>query len=509
MLRPSKRTANVMTVRTRIAPSPTGDPHVGTAYMALFNWALARQAGGQFVLRIEDTDQERSTQASEAAILESLRWLGLDWDEGPDVGGDYGPYRQSERLALYRRYVDQLIEQGVAFVCFCTRERLDALRAEQRACGETQRYDGHCADLPADEVKARIAAGEPHVVRMRVPDEGTCRFEDALRGPIEIPFAQIDMQVLLKSDGFPTYHLAVVVDDHLMGITHIVRGEEWINSVPKHVLLYEYFGWDAPTFVHMPLLRNPDQSKLSKRKNPTSVSYYREAGFLPEALANYLGTMGFSMPDERDLFSRSEFAEAMSIDRITLGGPIFDPVKLRWMNGQYLRALSDDDFVARVKDWMINDDRLRALLPLVKERTEQLSDLVPQVAYLIGDRGDLAAEAFSFNGLPDEQVPVVLHHYLTALDQARSWDRELLFDTAQQLASFLELKLKVFLHPVFLAVSGKPVSLPLFDSMVFLGSDITRVRLREALAIVGVSKKQQKKLDKSFEAFQRSRVLAE
>ena len=278
-----------MNIRTRIAPSPTGDPHVGTAYIALFNLCFARQHGGKFILRIEDTDQARSTGESEAAILDSLRWLGLEWDEGPDIGGPHAPYRQSERSAIYRERADQLLEHGHAFRCFCTADRLDALRREQTAAQQTPGYDGHCLQLSQDELASRLAAGEPHVVRMKTPREGVCTIVDLLRGSIEIDWAQVDMQVLLKADGLPTYHLANVVDDHLMQITHVLRGEEWINSAPKHLLLYRYFGWQPPVFCHLPLLRNPDKSKLSKRKNPTSILYYRRMGYLPEALLNYLG----------------------------------------------------------------------------------------------------------------------------------------------------------------------------------------------------------------------------
>ena len=270
-----------MTVRTRIAPSPTGDPHIGTAYMALFNYAFARRHGGQFLLRIEDTDQTRSTAESERAIFEALGWLGLRWDEGPDVGGPHGPYRQSERTVIYREHAVRLVEAGHAYPCFCSAERLAGLREKQMAAGETPGYDGHCVAIDPDEARRRIAAGETHVIRMRVPSEGECVFTDRLRGEIRIPWTQVDHQILLKSDGFPTYHLANVVDDHLMGITHVIRGEEWINSAPKHLLLYEYFGWQAPELCHLPLLRNPDKSKLSKRRNPTSINSYRQAGYLP------------------------------------------------------------------------------------------------------------------------------------------------------------------------------------------------------------------------------------
>ena len=375
--------SRLLTVRTRIAPSPTGDPHVGTAYMALFNWAFARQHDGQFVLRIEDTDQARSTPESEQAIFTALRWLGLDWDEGPNVGGPYGPYRQSERQALYLEHIEKLLEQGDAFHCFCSKQRLDDVRAEQQAAKQTTRYDGHCLGLSADEVAKRLAAGEPSVVRMRVPETGACTFKDRLRGEITIPYSQIDMQVLLKADGMPTYHLAVVVDDHLMGITHILRGEEWLNSVPKHQLLYQYFDWPMPELVHLPLLRNTDQSKLSKRKNPTSVTYYRDQGYLPEALLNYLGLMGWSMPDEQELFTLQQMVQAFDIDRISTSGPIFDQDKLRWMNGQYLRALDAEAYAEKVQEWLLNKDRLRDLIPLVQERAERLSDLLPLVDYLL------------------------------------------------------------------------------------------------------------------------------
>ena len=256
-----------MTVRTRVAPSPTGDPHVGTAYVALINQVFARSQGGQFILRIEDTDVARSTRASERMIIDALRWLGLDWDEGPDVGGNCGSYRQSERRQIYRKHADDLLDAGHAFYCFCTPERLDQLRAEQSARGENTGYDGRCLSVDRATAERRIAAGEAHVIRMKVPADGICRFVDTLRGEIEIPYSQIDMQVLIKADGYPTYHMAVVVDDHLMRITHILRGEDWISSVPKHVLLYQYFGWEPPVFCHLPLLRNPDGSKLSKRRS--------------------------------------------------------------------------------------------------------------------------------------------------------------------------------------------------------------------------------------------------
>jgi glutamyl-tRNA synthetase len=473
--------------------------------MALFNWVFATSQGGEFILRIEDTDVARSTAESEQMILDSLRWLGLTWDEGPDVGGPHGPYRQSARQHIYLEHARRLIEQGDAFYCFCSAERLDEMRNAQRAAGENPRYDGHCLALTEQQLRSRLDAGEPHVIRMNVPADGVCTFEDVLRGSIEIPWSQVDMQVLVKQDGFPTYHLAVVVDDHLMEISHILRGEEWINSVPKHQLLYEYFDWPMPVHCHLPLLRNPDQSKLSKRKHPTSVNYYRRLGILPEALINYLGMMGWAMPDERELFTPREMAADFDLERIHLGGPVFDLDKLSWLNGQYLRRLDTDDFMDRIQAWALNRDNLSRLVPLIQERTERFSDIAPQVDYLLGDRGELTAEDFRTNKLSDDQTVQILDHVSRELDALRQWERQALFDTCQELAQWMDLKIRDFLFPLFIAMSGRTVSLPLFDSMVFLGADITRVRLREALAALGVSKKQAKRLEKQHREFQARR----
>jgi glutamyl-tRNA synthetase len=330
-----------MPVVTRIAPSPTGDPHVGTAYVALFNYALARRHGGRFVLRIEDTDRARFQPEVEARIVGVLRWLGLDPDEGPEIGGDHGPYRQSERLEIYREHVERLISSGHAYRAFETAEELEALRAQQKQRGLDPGYDGRGRDLPHDEQRRRAAAGEPHVVRLRTPDGGTTSFHDLLRGEVTIPDAEIRDAVLLKSDGYPTYHLANVVDDHLMGVTHVVRAEEWVVSTPLHVLLYRAFGWTPPNFAHLPLLRNPDatKSKISKRKMDTSVESYRDQGILPEALVNFLATMGWSMPDGREVFSLDEFVAAFELERVSLGGPVFDLKRLRSLNARYLREV--------------------------------------------------------------------------------------------------------------------------------------------------------------------------
>ena len=485
-----------MAVRTRVAPSPTGDPHLGTAYVALFNWAFAKSQGGQCILRIEDTDAVRSSAASEARILGALAWLGLSWDEGPDLGGPCGPYRQSERSAIYRRHAQQLVAKGHAFHCFCSRERLDAMRAEQRAAGAAVAYDGRCLQLSEAEAAARLRRGESSVVRLRVPASGQCRFRDELRGAVEIPYSQIDMQVLLKADGLPTYHLAAVVDDHLMGVTHILRGEEWINSVPKHKLLFDYFGWPMPTLAHLPLLRNPDRSKLSKRRNPTSIDYFRSLGYLPEALVNYLCLMGWSMPDERTLFTMREFRQAFSLERLSLGGAVFDIDKLNWLNGQYMRALDVEAFMDRLAGWALNRERLSALAPLLQVRTQRFSDLAPQVAHLLGDRPPLQAADFVHKKLEPEQVGEILFRVSRAADALTDWRREELHALCKAGAEGMGLSLRDFLFPLFVAVSGRPSGLPLFDSMAFLGADVTRMRLREAIAAIGLSKKQRKRLQR-------------
>lgn len=490
-----------MIVRTRVAPSPTGDPHVGTAYVALFNWVFARHHGGQFILRIEDTDRERSDPVAESMIVDALRWTGIEWDEGPDRGGPCGPYRQSDRVDIYRRHAERLVDEGRAFHCFCEPGRLDALRRAQRERGETPRYDGLCADLDPAVTASRLEAGEPHVVRLRVPSDGVCSFEDRLRGAIEIPWSQVDMQVLLKSDGFPTYHLAVVVDDHLMGITHVLRGEDWISSMPKHQLLYRCFGWDMPEHAHLPLLRNADRSKLSKRRNPTGVHYFRDVGYLPEALLNYLGLIGWSMPDEREVFSVEEMVAEFDLDRVSKGGPVFDLEKLNWLNGQYLRNLAPAEFADRVGQWALNRDRLQRLVPLVQSRTERFIDIAPQVDYLLGERRALSAELFEHRTLTADDCKRVLHHALAMMTTVRPWESGELMQECRGLAEGMDIKFRDLLFPLFVAVSGRSAALPLFDSMAFLGADLTRTRLRSAVdALGGISKKATKRLDKELAA---------
>lgn len=490
-------------VRTRIAPSPTGTPHVGTAYMALFNLAFARKHGGQMVLRIEDTDQLRSTHESEQAILHALSWMGIQWDEGPDCGGDFGPYRQSERTSLYQAEVQRLIDQGDAYLCFCSPERLDQVRKQQMANKETPRYDGHCQSLTVEEVEERKNRGDPYVVRLRVPAEGECRFEDELRGEISIDWSQIDHQVIQKSDGFPTYHLANVVDDHLMKISHVIRGEEWISSTPKHVLLYKYLGWEPPVFAHLPLLRNPDKSKLSKRKNPTSINYYQDSGFLPEALLNYLGMMGYTLPDQREVFSLEELFETFELKRVSLGGPIFDIEKLKWLNGRYLREkLSPEEVLQKLIDWKAGPDFLKKIIPLALPRLETFSDFFPISEFLLNETPVCPLEDLVGKQEPRE-VARMLKISEWELEKVTPWERGSLADAFQTMAEIEEKKLKEFLAPFFVCITGNKVSLPLFDGMEILGADLTRARIRKALELLsendaGLSKKGLKALEKEY-----------
>jgi glutamyl-tRNA synthetase len=494
--------ANTQPIRTRIAPSPTGDPHVGTAYIALFNLCFARQHQGKFILRIEDTDQQRSTPESEQAILDSLRWLGLDWDEGPDKGGEYGPYRQSERGDIYAQYAQELIDKGHAFHCYRTPEELVELRSARRAAG------GFAALKPSElkfddaEVQHRKDAGMSSVVRMLVPEgQGPCPVDDMLRGTIELDWGQVDAQILLKSDGMPTYHLANVVDDHLMKITHVLRGEEWINSAPKHKLLYDYFGWDMPQLCHLPLLRNPDKSKLSKRKNPTSVMYYQRMGFLPEAVLNYLGRMGWSMPDESEKFTLAQMINNFDVQRVSLGGPIFDVEKLSWLNGLWIRDdLSVKQLADRLQQWAFNHDNLLQVLPHAQQRMLTLSDFAPLTAFLVSGELPITVASFEAVKLDADQLKDTLQFTLWRLEAMRVWERDEIFTTLKMLAEQMDIKLKDFLAPLFIAVAGTTSSFSVMDSMVLLGPDLSRARVRHALTVNcgEIGKKQLKKLEKAY-----------
>jgi glutamyl-tRNA synthetase len=469
----------IMSVRVRIAPSPTGDPHVGTAYIALFNYVFAKKHGGQFILRIEDTDRARSTPDSEAAILRALRWVGVGWDEGPDVGGPCGPYRQSERSEIYKTEVAKLVASGAAYRCFCTAQRLEEMRAASKGKSFVG-YDGHCRGVERAESDRRAAAGEAFVIRMAMPKTGETVFTDRLRGEVRFDNTQVDDQILLKSDGFPTYHLANVVDDHLMGITHVIRAEEWLSSTPKHVELYKAFGWQAPEWIHMPLLRNADKSKISKRKNPVSLDYYRAAGFLPEALLNYLGTMGWSISGDREKFTLAEMIDVFTFDRMSLGGPVFDLVKLSAMNADYLRALDDDAVVARLREWRLGDEYLKQLIPLVRQRVQRLDEFIPMTEFFYS--GDLDYTPVAKDLIPKNRtakdVADCLLGFVEALDVQRDFSHTALEAATRAYAEKIAWDPKELFMVVRMGATARKATPPLFETLAVLGRDLTRRRLR-------------------------------
>ncbi|ASY57689.1 glutamate--tRNA ligase [Sinorhizobium sp. CCBAU 05631] len=472
-------------VRVRIAPSPTGEPHVGTAYIALFNYLFAKKHGGEFILRIEDTDATRSTPEFEKKVLDALKWCGLTWSEGPDIGGPYGPYRQSDRKDLYKPYVEKIVENGHGFRCFCTPERLEQMREAQRAAGKPPKYDGLCLSLSAEEVTSRVAAGEPHVVRMKIPTEGSCKFHDGVYGDVEIPWDAVDMQVLLKADGMPTYHMANVVDDHMMKITHVARGEEWLASVPKHILIYQYLGLEPPKFMHLSLMRNADKSKLSKRKNPTSISYYTALGYLPEALMNFLGLFFIQIAEGEELLTIEELADKFDPENLSKAGAIFDIQKLDWLNARWIREkLSEDEFAARVFAWASENERLKEGLKLSQSRISKLGELPDLAAFLF--KSDLGLQPAAFAGVkasPEEMLEV-LNTVQPDLEKILEWNKESIEAELRASAERMGKKLKAVVSPLFVAVSGSQRSLPLFDSMELLGRAVVRQRLKVAAQVV-------------------------
>ena len=482
-------------VRVRVAPSPTGDPHVGTAYMSLFNLAFARQQGGRFLLRVEDTDRARFRADSEQQVYDTLRWLGLDWDEGPDKGGPCAPYRQSERLDTYRPHVERLLADGHAYLCWCSGERLTAMREEQQKRKVPTGYDRLCVGRTEAE-RAELPGFSPSpVVRMLVPDDPPLSFVDLVRGQVHAP--RPDDQVLLKADGFPTYHLAVVVDDHLMGITHVVRGEEWISSTPKHLLLLDWLGWDRPAFAHLPLLRNADKSKISKRKNPAArLTWFVEQGYLPEALLNFLGLLGYSLPDGQEVFSFEEMSRTFDWTRISTVGPVFDLDKLGWLNGHYVRALSEDDFAVRALPFLQRaglvadpatreqQEVLRALVPLVQTRVALLSELPDLVHFAFVAEDDFAVEPAAAAKALVPANAAVLEAAVAALEQVADWTTQTVQAAVDGalLEGGLGLKRGKAYLPLRAAVCGAAVAPPLPESMALLGQERVLRRLRTAAA---------------------------
>jgi glutamyl-tRNA synthetase len=470
-------------IRVRIAPSPTGDPHVGTAYIGLLNYLYAKQRGGQFVLRIEDTDRARFVATSEQEIFDSLHWLGLTWDEGPDVGGPYGPYRQSERTEIYREHVALLLANGTAYKSFETAEELEALRKSQLAAKLPPRYNGAHRELTPEQIAAFEGKGRPYVIRLKVPAEGETAFRDELRGTINFSHNNVDDQVLMKSDGFPTYHLANVVDDHLMRITDVIRAEEWISSTPKHVLLYKAFGWELPRFWHMPLLRNLDKSKISKRKNPVSLIYYRQAGFLPSALLNFLGLMGGGMPapteknDTAEIFDLPRMLEKFDFEKISLGGPVFDLVKLKWLNGEYLRKLTPDAFFDQLRTVVFSDEILRAIAPLVQTRIETLAQFGDLADFFFRDDVMPAPELFVPKKRTIEETLAFTVELLAALESC-DWTSESLDAAIREAGTAKEWSVKENFMLLRAILTGRTTSPPLLESLIVFGKARSLDRVR-------------------------------
>lgn len=447
-------------VKTRIAPSPTGqDLHIGSLQTALFNYAFAKKNNGKFAIRIEDTDRARLVEAATENFLKTLKDYGIFWDEGP--------LYQSERLDIYKKHVEELISKDAAYYCSCSKERLDEVRKEQVAKKQVPKYDRHCRDL-------KLQKGD--VVRLKVPDNKEIVFRDVVRGEIRFNSNEIDDQVLLKSDGYPTYHLAVVVDDHLMEITHLIRGEEWISSTPKHILIYDAFGWDKPVFAHQSLLRNPDKSKLSKRKNPVWASWYLEQGFLPEAVLNFLALLGWSHPEGKEIFDLNEFIRVFDPKDLQVVGPVFDPVKLEWMNGEYIRKTDDEELKSKIFNFYsqkYSEDIIAKTIPLIKERIKKLSDYFVLCEFFFKKPDNYEIDLSSKKDL--------LQKITGTLSSIESWKADVVGEKLQELTGKENIKTGEFFMILRVVMTGKKISPPLNESMEVLGKEECLGRLKKLI----------------------------
>ena len=476
-----------MRVRTRIAPSPTGEPHVGTLYMALFNMIFARHHKGDFILRIEDTDQTRCKKSYEESIFNALRWINLNWDEGPDVAGPYGPYRQSERSTIYKEYCHKLLDTGKAYKCFATSKELEEMRALAKMQGTKLGYDRRHRNLTAEEIQQREDKKESYVIRLKVPLAGEVSFIDEVKGRVTTPCADIDDQILLKSDGMPTYHLANVVDDHLMQISHIIRGDEWISSTPKHVLLYEAFGFEQPKYLHLPLLLGTDGKKLSKRKNPTSSFYYKDSGYLPEAFQNFLTLMGYSMPNDQEIYSIEEIISSFDPKRIGLSGAIFDHKKLDWLNQQYIiNTIEEKDLWQRIKEWGFHEDFIQKLMKLCHTRIKSFGEFFELCDFFFCNNIARSEKILCPKNLTNESSCFILQALLMHLEPHEIWDRTLLEETSHSLATLFGVHHKKIVIPILFATfMGKLQGPPLYDSFALLGKSRARARILTAMEFLG------------------------
>ena len=489
-------------VRVRYAPSPTGEPHIGNIRSALFNWLFARSSGGTFIVRIEDTDQNRLVEGAQEAILDGLRWLGLDWDEGPEVDGPYGPYVQSERKALgtYQEHTDRLIATGHAYHCYCLPDRLDALRKEQQAANRSPGYDRRCRDLTDTQRAAMLRENPNPVVRFRMPLEGDIVVRDVIRGEVTFSAGLLDDFVILKSDGFPTYHLANVVDDHLMEISHVMRAEEWLPSAPRHLKLYEAFGWEdsMPLFAHLPIILGPDRSKLSKRHGATSILYYKEAGYLPEAMLNFMARLGWSLDDSTEVISRADLLKRFSLDRILANPAVFDKDKLDWFNGVYIRAMDPlvlrDHLVGYLEAPVtglpasvkrpIDRDYLARIVPLEQDRLRLLSEAPRMLEFFFVDQPDVPVKDLVQKGMDAVGTRNAMERAIATGEAIASWTAAALEPPYRALADDLGLKAGQLFGTIRVAITGRTAAPPLFDTMAVLGRDRTLARMRYAMRLL-------------------------
>ena len=483
-------------VRVRFAPSPTGYLHIGGARTALFNWLFAHKMGGKLILRIEDTDTERLKEDSVSQILTSLKWLGINWDEGPEVGGDCGPYYQSERLDIYKKYADKLLEEGKAYYCFCSAADLEAQREKQRAAKQPFRYARTCRDLSAEEVQARIAAGEPYSVRVKIPVEGTITVHDLIHGDVTFNMDQFDDFVIVKSNGMPTYNFAVVVDDHLMGMTHVLRAEEHLSNTPKQLLIYEALGWKPPKFGHMPMILAPDRSKLSKRHGATSVEEFRSQGYLAEAIVNYLTLLGWGPGDERELFTLQETVELFELEQMSKKAAIYDTKKLTWMNGQYLSELPLEKILPEAKPFFIKDGLVteewfndaaneayfEKLVDVVRVRVKTLQEVADASSYFFKELEGYDEKGVSKHFKPENIA--ILEQCIAAIKADDVYDLASTEAAYNKIAADNGLALGKVIHPTRLALTGRTVSPGMFDVMVLLGKEKTLARLEKAVEFI-------------------------
>jgi glutamyl-tRNA synthetase len=467
-------------IRTRFAPSPTGFLHLGNVRTALFAWLAARSTAGSFVLRVEDTDQGRYVPESEAAILETLRWLGLDWDEGPEVGGPHAPYIQSLRVDLYRAHAEDLVQRGAAYWCTCTPERLSAMREEQQRRREPPRYDRRCLGRQP-EVEAERGAGTPAVLRLRMP-EGVTVWDDVIKGRVQFDNADIDDQVLLKSDGFPTYHLAVVVDDHLMEMSHVIRSDEWIPSTPKHLAIYAALGWEPPRFCHVPQVLGEDRQKLSKRRGARTVMEYAEAGYLPEALVNAMALLGWSSGTEQEVFTRDELVAAFTLDRVQASAAVFDANRLASLNGLHIRRMDAEALVEALEFHLPGTSKevRRRLVPLLRDRMVTLRDATVLTAPLLGPARWEEGLEFPPKRVDRDTAALLLDAAMAEVQAGALDDPEAM---RLRLTAMLEargVKARDAFRVLYIAILGRPVGVPVFDAMAFIGPDKSLNRLRYA-----------------------------